>query len=120
MRGGRSPKSPSSCWWARLRLDWTPCRLRRQDERSRRSLVVPPQAARRTVQAKPGGLSGLKALLRSPTIASKRWVWEQYDHTVQTNTVIGPGAHDAALLRVKGERFGIALTMGGQRAVLSA
>jgi phosphoribosylformylglycinamidine synthase II len=55
----------------------------------------------------------LKALLRSPTIASKRWVWEQYDHTVQTNTVIGPGAHDAALLRVKGERFGIALTMGG-------
>jgi phosphoribosylformylglycinamidine synthase II len=55
----------------------------------------------------------LKALLRSPTIASKRWVWEQYDHTVQTNTVIGPGAHDAALLRVKGERFGIAVTMGG-------
>jgi phosphoribosylformylglycinamidine synthase II len=55
----------------------------------------------------------LKALLRSPTIASKRWVWEQYDHTVQTNTVIGPGAHDAALLRVKGEHFGIAVTMGG-------
>ncbi len=55
----------------------------------------------------------LRALLRSPTIASKRWVWEQYDHMVQTNTVIGPGAHDAALLRVKGERFGIALTMGG-------
>jgi len=55
----------------------------------------------------------LRALLRSPTIASKRWVWEQYDHTVQTNTVIGPGAHDAALLRIKGERFGIAVTMGG-------
>ncbi len=55
----------------------------------------------------------LRALLRSPTIASKRWVWEQYDHMVQTNTVIGPGAHDAALLRVKGERFGVAVTMGG-------
>ncbi len=55
----------------------------------------------------------LKQLLHSPTIGSKRWVYEQYDHTVQTNTVIGPGAHDAALLRVKGERFGIAVTMGG-------
>jgi phosphoribosylformylglycinamidine synthase II len=90
--------------------------------------TLPPSAARRTVQAKPGRAAAggtangpgeawwperLKALLRSPTIASKRWVWEQYDHTVQTNTVIGPGAHDAALLRVKGERFGIALTMGG-------
>jgi phosphoribosylformylglycinamidine (FGAM) synthase-like enzyme len=60
-----------------------------------------------------GWTEGLKSLLRSPSIASKRWVWEQYDHTVQTNTVIGPGAHDAAVLRVKGERFGIALTMGG-------
>jgi phosphoribosylformylglycinamidine synthase II len=90
--------------------------------------TLPPSAARRTVQAKPGRAAAggtangpdevwwperLKALLRSPTIASKRWVWEQYDHTVQTNTVIGPGAHDAALLRVKGERFGIAVTMGG-------
>jgi phosphoribosylformylglycinamidine synthase len=55
----------------------------------------------------------LTALLRSPTIGSKRWVYEQYDHTVQTNTVIGPGSGDAAVLRVKGERFGIAVTMGG-------
>ena len=55
----------------------------------------------------------LKELLRSPTIASKRWIFEQYDHTVQTNTVVGPGSHDAAVLRVKGERFGIAVTIGG-------
>jgi phosphoribosylformylglycinamidine synthase len=55
----------------------------------------------------------LTALLRSPTIGSKRWVYEQYDHTVQTNTVVGPGSGDAAVLRVKGERFGIAVTMGG-------
>ncbi len=57
--------------------------------------------------------ASLKKLLQTPTIGSKRWVWEQYDHTVQTNTVIGPGSHDAAVLRVKGERFGIAVTMGG-------
>ncbi len=55
----------------------------------------------------------LKELLRSATIASKRWIFEQYDHTVQTNTVVGPGSHDAAVLRVKGERFGIAVTIGG-------
>lgn len=54
----------------------------------------------------------LTKLLRSPTIGSKRWVYQQYDHTVQTNTVIGPGQGDAALLRVKGERFGLAVTMG--------
>lgn len=55
----------------------------------------------------------LARLLRSPTIGSKRWVYQQYDHTVQTNTVIGPGAGDAALLRVKGERFALAVTIGG-------
>ncbi len=54
----------------------------------------------------------LKRLLQTPTIGSKRWVYQQYDHTVQTNTVIGPGAGDAALLRVKGEKFGLAVTMG--------
>ena len=44
----------------------------------------------------------LKALLGSPTIASKRWVFEQYDTHVRTNTVAGPGATDAAVVRIKG------------------
>ena len=39
-------------------------------------------------------------LLASPNIASKRWVWEQYDHMVQVNTVVLPGG-DAAVLRIK-------------------
>jgi phosphoribosylformylglycinamidine synthase II len=39
-------------------------------------------------------------LLSSPTIASKRWVYRQYDTTVRTNTVIGPGG-DAAVIRVR-------------------
>jgi phosphoribosylformylglycinamidine synthase subunit PurL len=40
-------------------------------------------------------------LLDSPTIASKRWVYRQYDHQVQNNTVILPGGADAAVVRVR-------------------
>lgn len=85
------------------------------DQASPGPSIVPPQAARRIVQTKSGvgWREALTKLLRSPTIGSKRWVYEQYDHTVQTNTVFGPGAADAALLRVKGERFALAVTMGG-------
>ena len=43
----------------------------------------------------------LLRLLASPTIASKRWVWEQYDSMVQTQTEIGPGGGDAAVLTVR-------------------
>ena len=43
----------------------------------------------------------LEQLLSSPTIASKTWVYRQYDSTVRTNTVIGPGG-DAAVLRLRG------------------
>ncbi len=44
----------------------------------------------------------LLKLLASPSIASKHTVYEEYDHMVQTNTVINPGAGDAAVLRIKG------------------
>ena len=54
----------------------------------------------------------LLQLLASPELADKRWVWRQYDHQVLTNTVIGPGS-DAAVLRVKGTKKGIALTTDG-------
>jgi len=52
----------------------------------------------------------LTSLLSSPNIASKRWAFEQYDHMVQTNTIVAPGAGDAAVLRVKGIPQGIAVT----------
>jgi len=42
-----------------------------------------------------------KKLLASPAIASKRWITEQYDTSVRTNTLVGPGASDAAVLRIK-------------------
>jgi len=54
--------------------------------------------------------STLTSLLSSPNIASKRWAFEQYDHMVQTNTIVAPGAGDAAVLRVKGIPQGIAVT----------
>ncbi|MDY6910885.1 MAG: phosphoribosylformylglycinamidine synthase subunit PurL [Chloroflexota bacterium] len=51
-------------------------------------------------------------LLASPTIASKAMVYRQYDHQVQVNTVVPPGS-DAAILRIKGTRKGIALVTDG-------
>jgi phosphoribosylformylglycinamidine synthase len=51
----------------------------------------------------------LKKLLASPNIASKRWVYEQYDSTIGTNTVVRPGS-DAAVLRLPGTKKGMALS----------
>ena len=58
----------------------------------------------------PGGYPAILArMLSNPNIASKRWVYRQYDHMVQTNTVFLPGS-DSALLRVKGSKKGIAVS----------
>jgi len=46
--------------------------------------------------------SALRALLASPNLACREWVWRQYDHMVRTNTVVAPGS-DAAVLRLKRE-----------------
>ena len=55
----------------------------------------------------------LLALLATPTIAEKRWVWSQYDHQLFLNTVVAPGA-DAAVLRVKGTTKALALSTDGK------
>src|SRR5271168_5211975 len=47
-----------------------------------------------------------KKLLASPTVASKRWITEQYDTMVRTNTLAGPGASDAAVIRIKDPQTG--------------
>ena len=61
--------------------------------------------------------AALLELLASPNIASKRWVWRQYDHQVGTNTVVTPGA-DAAVLRIRGLEHALAVcTDGPGRAV---
>jgi phosphoribosylformylglycinamidine synthase len=58
----------------------------------------------------PADLNGvLMKLLASPSIASKEWVYRQYDHMVMTNTAVAPGS-DAAVIRIRGTNKAIALT----------
>jgi phosphoribosylformylglycinamidine synthase II len=54
--------------------------------------------------------AALLSLLESPTIASKRWVYQQYDHMVRTNTMVRPGS-DAAVVRIKGTNKAVAMTV---------
>jgi phosphoribosylformylglycinamidine synthase len=54
----------------------------------------------------------LMNLLQSPTIANKRWVYQQYDHMVRTNTVVRPG-FESAVIRVKETRKALALSVDG-------
>src|SRR5579862_1431144 len=51
-------------------------------------------------------------LISSPDLCSKRWIWEQYDYTVRTNTIVGPGS-DAAVVRVKETGTSIAMSLDG-------
>jgi phosphoribosylformylglycinamidine synthase len=60
----------------------------------------------------------LTQLLASPNICGKRWVWQQYDHMVQTNTVEAPGAGDAGVIRIKNSnpdapQRGLAMALDG-------
>jgi len=54
----------------------------------------------------------LKKMISSPNICSKKWVWEQYDHMVQTNTALLPG-HDSAVIRIKNTDKAIAFSCDG-------
>jgi phosphoribosylformylglycinamidine synthase len=65
-------------------------------------LAPPPRTAEET----------LLRLLAAPNIASRRWIYRQYDHQVLTNTVVPPGG-DAAVIRIKGTRRAIAASTDG-------
>src|SRR5262249_54133869 len=54
----------------------------------------------------------LKTLLAAPNLCSKRWIFEQYDSMVQSNTVEGPGG-DAGLMRLKGSQRALAMALDG-------
>ncbi|HEY6350897.1 MAG TPA: phosphoribosylformylglycinamidine synthase subunit PurL [Candidatus Angelobacter sp.] len=56
--------------------------------------------------------AALKRLLASPNICSKRWIFEQYESMVQSNTVEGPGA-DAGVMRIKGTKRALAMSLDG-------
>ncbi|MFN3821139.1 MAG: phosphoribosylformylglycinamidine synthase subunit PurL [bacterium] len=64
-------------------------------------------------------LEALFRLLSHPDVASKRWVFRQYDVSVRTNTVVEPGRGDAVVIRVEGTDKGLAIkTDGNGRKVL--
>ena len=72
-------------------------------------------AARARRELRPTGLTpdlhvALERLLDAPTIASKRWVFEQFDSTVRAGSVVLPGG-DAGVLQVAGTGFGLAMTV---------
>ena len=84
---------------------YTPEARESDDIRRRRERDV-SRIAERPEEADP--VWTLEELLRSPTVASKRWVYQQYDHTVRTGTVVGPGG-DAAVVRIRNTDRAIAL-----------
>jgi phosphoribosylformylglycinamidine synthase subunit PurL len=74
-----------------------------------------PQEKPDFIQLKTAGdfTVALQDLLASPNICGKRWVWQQYDHMVQTNTVEAPGAGDAGVIRIKDTKRGLAMALDG-------
>jgi phosphoribosylformylglycinamidine synthase len=56
--------------------------------------------------------SDLKRLLASGDLCSKKWIYEQYDYQVRTNTLAGPGS-DAAIVRIKGTNTSVAMALDG-------
>jgi phosphoribosylformylglycinamidine synthase len=56
--------------------------------------------------------AALLRVLASPNVANKRWIYRQYDSTVRTNTVVGPGG-DAGVVRVKGTKRALAMSVDG-------
>jgi phosphoribosylformylglycinamidine synthase subunit PurL len=78
-----------------------PAYLAEAQQLSLGSLGAPPPAA-----------DVFRRLLASPAIASKRWVYRQYDHMVRTNTLVFPGM-GAGVVRVKGTRRALALSVDG-------
>ncbi len=53
-------------------------------------------------------LEALRTLLASPDLCAKRWIWEQYDHMVMTDTILRPGS-DSGVVRVHGSQKGLAI-----------
>jgi len=72
--------------------------------------LVARRAARPSDGAPHDWAAALEAVLDAPSVASKRWIYEQYDSTVRGATAIGPGG-DAGVFGIPGETFGIAVAV---------
>ena len=64
------------------------------------------------VLPEPNVQSALPALVASGDLCSKRWIWQQYDYLVRSNTLAGPGA-DAAIIRIKETGTAVAMSLDG-------
>ncbi|HTJ02919.1 MAG TPA: phosphoribosylformylglycinamidine synthase subunit PurL, partial [Methylovirgula sp.] len=95
--------------------------------------IKPPVILSCDVKPPVSNSEALLRLLGSANLASKRWVYEQYDHLILGNTVVAPGAGDAAVIRIGDGPKGLALTVdvnevycasdpyeGGKQAVAEA
>jgi phosphoribosylformylglycinamidine synthase II len=69
----------------------------------------PPRSEHVAPKTKKPALDALAKMLASPDMCSRRWVWEQYDHTVMADTAQRPGG-DAAVVRVHGTKKALAIT----------
>jgi len=95
--------------------------LAEEGPRYERPIAAPAAAAAAAADARPlkfapegADLTGnFRRLLASPDIASKEWITEQYDSMVRTNTRVGPGAGDAAVLRLKETKRALAIKTDG-------
>ncbi len=93
--------------------DEAPLYERPMAEPSRKSNVQSPTPkVQRATQENQSNNDALFALLASPNIASKQYVYRQYDHMVRTNTAVLPGA-DAAVVRIKETRRALAMSLDG-------
>jgi phosphoribosylformylglycinamidine synthase len=95
-------------------------------------VATPPAAEISPVEIDKTPMDILEQLMASPDLASRRWIWEQYDHMVMGDTVQRPGG-DAAVVRIHGSKKGLAITtdctprycvadpvQGGRQAVAEA
>jgi phosphoribosylformylglycinamidine synthase II len=74
--------------------------------------VLNPELKTQQPEPAPDFDDALRRLLASPNLASKSWVYRQYDHMVRTNTAVLPGA-DAAVVRIKETRRALAMSLDG-------
>ena len=72
-----------------------------------------PQADLEPLASQPPTLETLLELIGAPNARDRRPIWRRYDHMNGTNTLVGPGAADAALLRIKGTSRALALAIDG-------
>jgi phosphoribosylformylglycinamidine synthase len=91
--------------------------LAEEGPRYERPIAAPPaRKMERLAEFSAAGVDlseNFRRLLASPSIASKRWITEQYDSMVRTNTRVGPGAGDAAVLRLKESHRALAIKTDG-------